>query len=100
MAVTQSRQDQDDVIVVERVSARSNKLHVCAECEFAQLFAVQPRAVCTCPGSASVGKILFAGQPACADMSPRAGEELVLSTCSPGLKKMRTRFVSTPARMH
>ena len=100
MAVTQSRQDQDDVIVVERVSARSNKLHVCAECEFAQLFAVQPRAVCTCEGSASKGMVLFAGQPACADMSPRAGEELVLSLCASGPEKMRPLFASTPARMH
>jgi|GEM_PF-1725461 len=100
MATTLSKQYRDELIDVERRSARSGDLRVCAECKYAQLFAVQPRAVCTYQGSASAGKVLFAGQPACADMSPREGEELVLSMCAPGLKKTRTRLVSVPAPIH
>jgi len=100
MAVTLSTQDRDAPIDVARPSPRSQELHVCAECAYAQLFAAQPRAVCTCEGSASKGMVLFAGQPACADMSPRVGEEPVLSLCSSGLKKTRPLFASTQARMH
>jgi len=43
MAVTPSKQDRDEPIDVARLSSRSNELHVCAECKYAQLFAVQPR---------------------------------------------------------
>jgi len=74
MAVTLSSQDRGEPIDVARLSSRSNKLHVCAECKYAQLFPVQTPVVCTCEGSASRGMVHFAGQPACADMSPRAGE--------------------------
>ena len=100
MAVTLSTQDRDAPTDVARLSSRSNKLQVCAECAYAQLFAVQPRAVCTCEGSDSRGKILFTGQPARTDMSPRAGEELVLSLYSSGLKRARPLFASAPPRMH
>ena len=99
MAAALITHERDELIDVERRTTRSGDLHVCAECKYAQLFAVQPRAVCTYQGSASAGKVLFAGQPACADMSPREGEELVLSMCAPGLKKTRTRLVSGPARI-
>jgi hypothetical protein len=97
MATTLSKQDRDELIAVERPSRRSSSLHVCAECKYAQLYAVQPRAVCTCQGSASAGKNLFAGQPACADMSPRGDGELVLAIY--GLNRMRTRSTSAPARI-
>jgi len=100
MAVTLSSQDRGEPIDEARPSPRSHALHVCGECRYAQLFAVQPRAVCTRDGSASKGMVLFAGQPACADMSPRAGEELVLSRCASGPEKMHPLFASTPARMH
>jgi len=99
MATKLSKQHGDELVHVERLSVRSGGLHVCAECKHAQLFAVQPRAVCTCQSSASAGKVLFAGQPACADMSPREGGELVLSMWASGLKKTRTRFVSAPSRI-
>ena len=100
MTTTLSSRRQDQVIDAGRRSARSAKLHVCAECKYAQLFAVQPRAVCTRQGGAAAGKVLFAGQPACADMSPLDGRELVLSTSACGAKKSRPRFVSAPARIH
>lgn len=56
MATTPSKQDRDELIDVERLAARSGNLHVCAECKYAQLFAVQPRAVRTCQGSARAGR--------------------------------------------
>jgi len=95
MAATMRAQDGEELVDARRPSARSSELHVCAECSYAQLFAVQPRAVCTCQGSASVGKVLFAGQPACAMMSPRADADLVLSIY--GLPRMHTRFAGAPA---
>ena len=98
MAATLSMRFQSEQIDVERPSARSQKLHVCAECKYAQLFAVQPRAVCTCPGGASAGRVLFAGRPACADMSPREGEELVLSICASGVTATYARFIGTTSR--
>jgi hypothetical protein len=100
MATTLIRQVRDESIDVGRLSTRSGDLYVCAECKYAQPFAVQPRAVCTCEGSASVGTVLFAGQPVCADMSPRGGEELVLSMCTPGVKATHARFVGAGSRAH
>ena len=99
MATTLSTRRREEVVDVKRLSARSTKLHVCAECTYALLFAVQPRAVCTCRGSASAGRVLFAGQPARADMSPRDGRELVLAMSACGVKKaraVRERFVADP----
>ena len=43
---------------------------VCAECQHAELFAVQPRARCLNAESTFGGRTLFAGQPACAAMTP------------------------------
>ena len=46
---------------------------VCAECKYAQLFAVQPRVLCRHAGAVHSGHVLFAGQPACADFVPLRG---------------------------
>ena len=99
MAAVLSKQDRDEPIAAERLSMRSGGLHICAECEHAQLFAVQPRAVCTCRGSAWSGKIVFAGQPACAAVSPRDDAEPVLSRCASGFEKTRRQSVNGPAGM-
>jgi hypothetical protein len=56
---------------------------VCAECRFADLFALEPRAICTHPMSRFWGRELFAGQPACDDMEPRDGVKLVLASWTP-----------------
>ena len=93
MATTTSTLHRDEVIERQRTSAPPTKLHVCAECRYALLFAVQPRALCTCQDAAAAGKILFAGQPACADMSLPGDEELVLSAFASGLNESRARFV-------
>ena len=47
--------------------------YVCAECRYAELLAVQPRAVCVNPAAAFKGRVLFTGQPACADFVPQRG---------------------------
>jgi hypothetical protein len=65
---------------------------VCAECRYAQLYAVQPRALCTRSSSEAAGKVLFAGQPACSDVAPRENTEFLMAWCSPGLKRMSHRF--------
>ena len=98
MAVTMSKQRQDESVVVERPTAGPRARHVCAECRHAQVFAVQPWAVCTCEGSPSAGKTLFAGVTACADMSPRDDAQWVLSTY--GLQRMPARSAGAPARIH
>ncbi len=54
-------------------------MFVCAECRFAHLFAVEPRAICTKQLSRFWGRDLFAGQPACEEMEPRSGIDLTLS---------------------
>jgi hypothetical protein len=55
---------------------------VCAECRHAQLFAVQPRAVCTCSGAALEGCLVFSGRPACDDVEPCRGDERTLAWCT------------------
>jgi hypothetical protein len=55
---------------------------VCSECRHAQLYAVQPRAVCTCPGAEREGRLVFSGQPACALVEPRRGDERTRAWCS------------------
>lgn len=55
---------------------------VCAECRYAQLFAVQPRAVCTRRGAALEGRVVFSGQPACDDVEPMRGDARALAWCS------------------
>jgi hypothetical protein len=55
---------------------------VCSECRHAQLYAVQPRAVCTCPGAEWEGRLVFSGQPACGHAEPRHGDERTRAWCS------------------
>jgi hypothetical protein len=51
---------------------------VCGDCRFAQLFAVQPRAVCTHPTAAPRGGVIPAAQPACQWREIAAGETFTL----------------------
>ena len=81
--------------VAGRTPTKPSRLFVCAECRYAQLFAVQPRAVCTRPGAPLEGAVLFAGQPACAQLAPRKSAEPVLSWCSPDLDQARRRSART-----
>ncbi len=60
------------------------RFFVCAECRYAQLFAVQPRAFCTRAGGALKGRALFAGQPGCAQFVPRSAQDLTLAWSAPG----------------
>jgi hypothetical protein len=55
---------------------------VCSECRHAQLYAVQPRAVCTCQGADLEGRLVFSGQPACEHVEPRRGDERTRAWCS------------------
>ena len=68
------------------------RLFVCAECRHAQLFAVQPRALCTLLGAPLEGQVLFAGQPGCVHMAPRRGADVMLAWTSPGAKVTTSRF--------
>lgn len=56
---------------VARTPSPTTRLYVCAECRYAQLFAVQPKVLCTCRGAPFEHEVLFAGRPACAHMRPR-----------------------------
>lgn len=69
-----------------------NARFICAECRYAQLFAVQPRALCTCASSDLDGRVLFAGQPACSHLIPRKSSGPLMAWCSPGTKQMSHRF--------
>ena len=100
MGVTVSGEDRGEPIDEARPSSRSDKPHVCAECKYAQLVPLQAPVVCTREGSASRGMVHFSGQPACADMSPRAGAEPVPVACSSDLERTPPQLASTPARMH
>jgi len=53
--------------------------YVCADCVYAQMFAVQPRAFCRHPEAALAGQVLFAGQPACRSFAIRHAEAVALS---------------------
>lgn len=53
--------------------------HVCADCRFAQLFALQPRTVCTHADERRAGKVQPASQPACRAFAPRDDVDLTLS---------------------
>jgi hypothetical protein len=55
---------------------------VCSECRYAQLYAVQPRAVCTCPGAEQEDRLVFSGQPACEHVEPRRGDERTQAWCT------------------
>jgi hypothetical protein len=86
MAAALSRQGRNELIHEGHPTTRSGDLHVCAECTYALLFAVQPRAVCACRDSASAGKVLFAGQPACAHVSRRDPDDMAVGLCGPGVR--------------
>ena len=74
------------------------RVPACADCAHAQLFAVQPRALCVRAEGDVWGRTLFAGQPACTEMTPRGSDDLSLAWCTPGIKKMRARFHTVPPR--
>jgi hypothetical protein len=76
----------------------ASRRFVCAECRHAQLFAVQPRALCTCASSELAGSVLFAGQPACSSLAPRESAGPIMAWCAPGPKRMSERFPSGRAR--
>ncbi|GEM_PF-2856876 len=91
--------------VVERpaklkVAAQPSRLAVCLECTYAELFAEQPRARCTCAASVYAKQVVFAGQPACDQMTPRQEDDLTLAWCSPGLKTAHARFAQPRPRAH
>jgi hypothetical protein len=83
-----------------QVAERSIHQPLCLECRYAELFAEQPRARCTCAESAYTKRVVFAGQPACAEMKPRGEDDLTLAWCSPGLKAAHARFVQPRPRVH
>ena len=53
---------------------------VCAACCYSHVFAVQPRVVCAHASAMRAGRILCAGEAACADFAPRSDKDLSLST--------------------
>ena len=65
---------------------------VCSECRHAQLYAVQPRAVCTCPGAEREGEVVYSGQPACDRVEARRGDERTLAWCSLRAASTQLRF--------
>ena len=75
-------------------------LALCLECTYAELYAEQPRARCTSAESEHAKQVVFAGQPACAQMKPRGEDDLTLAWCSPGLKAAHARFVQPRPRAH
>ena len=70
----------------------------CADCRFSEIYAEQPRALCTCVGSPFAGKAVFSGQPVCGACARRSGDELALAWCTPGRKVMHSRFLTIPPR--
>ena len=83
-----------------RATALPGHLAVCLECRYAELFAVQPRALCTCADSDHSRQVVFAGRPACAQMMPREGDELTLAWCTPGPKRAHARFRQSRPPVH
>ena len=79
-------------LVQPRATAMPGHLAVCLECRYAELFAVQPRARCTCADSDYAKQVVFAGRPACAKMMPRGDDDLTLAWCTPGPKRAHARF--------
>ncbi len=51
---------------------------VCADCRFAQLFALQPRAICTHPWAEQRNTVIPAAQPACDRSAPRDDDAIAL----------------------
>jgi hypothetical protein len=76
------RESADGRRLALRPTAKGARLFVCAECRYAQLFAVQPRALCTLDCSYHGGRVLFAGQPACARFAPRQVSDPQAARCS------------------
>jgi len=83
-----------------KVAARPTHEPLCLECTYAELYAEQPRARCRCAESAYTKQVVFAGQPACAQMKPRGEDDLTLAWCSPGLKAAHARYVQPRPRAH
>ena len=73
---------------------------VCADCRHAQLFTVQPRAVCTRHGAALEGQVVFSGRPACADVQPRPGDERTRVWCSLQSVSIRLRFAQVRPHLY
>lgn len=71
----------------------------CADCRYSEIYAEQPRVLCTCADSPFTGKAVFSGQPICSAATPRSGDELSLAWCTPGRKVMHSRFVCVPPRL-
>jgi hypothetical protein len=86
-------------IVRPALAASPSHLVVCAECAYAELYAEEPRARCDCAESAYTRQIVFAGQAACASMTPRDEADLSLAWCTPGLKTAHARFVQPRPRV-
>lgn len=86
-------------VVRPAISVAPGHLVVCAECAYAVLYAEEPRARCDCAESAYTRQIVFAGQAACASMTPRDVADLSLAWCTPGLKTSHARFVKPRARV-
>lgn len=86
------------VAVAQAAPAVLRPARQCAECRFSEIYAEQPRALCTCADSLYAGRAVFSGQPVCAAACPRSGDELALAWCTPGRKIMHSRFLSVPPR--
>jgi len=71
---------------------------VCGECFFAQLIAVEPRAVCTCPEAECEGRLVFSGRPACDHVRPRHGDERTSAWCALRLATERLGFTRARPR--
>jgi hypothetical protein len=85
-------------VAVPSGQAAATRRFVCAECRHAQLFAVQPRALCTCASSELAGSVLFAGQPACSSLAPRESAGPIMAWCSPGPEQPGKRLPSGRAQ--
>lgn len=93
MTRTRTRPSRGALVPREPLTAPT-PLFICAECRYAQLFAVQPRALCTREGSVFRDKVVFAGQPACAQVVLRTSADPAAARCSPGGKRISRRFAA------
>ena len=80
---------------VDRTPTPRARLFVCAECRHAQLFAVQPKVLCTGHGAPFEHEVLFAGRPACASMLPRRSAEPFIAGAQPA-RGVTRRLTGTP----
>jgi len=53
--------------------------HVCGECRFAQVFAVQPRAACAASGIENAGRVVSVTRPACRHYVARPANDIVMA---------------------